>query len=113
MKPGLFLKSEAGVHFRHRPLGIHAEASSGNSRKTSPQDLNISKFLCFRARRHRFDPLNHLTRTGRSSKQEQAFFNQKGFTTDATGDVDASAELERTRKEGKIREAEHSRRHGG
>jgi hypothetical protein len=45
--------------------------------------------------------------------QEQAFFNQKGFTTDAMGDVDASAELERTRKEAKIREAEHSRRQGG
>jgi hypothetical protein len=45
--------------------------------------------------------------------QEQAFFNQKGFTTDTMGEVDASAELERNRKEGRIREDEHRRRHGG
>jgi hypothetical protein len=46
-------------------------------------------------------------------RQEQAFFNQKGFATDTMGEVDASAELERNRKEGRIREDEHRRRHGG
>jgi hypothetical protein len=46
-------------------------------------------------------------------RQEQAFFNQKGFATDAMGEVDASAELERNRREGKAREDEHRRRHGG
>jgi hypothetical protein len=46
-------------------------------------------------------------------RQEQAFFNQKGFATDPMGEVDASAELERNRRDGRAREDEHRRRHGG
>jgi hypothetical protein len=43
-------------------------------------------------------------------EEDQAFFNQKGFVTDAMPSVDVSESLEKTQKQARVREAEDEAR---
>jgi hypothetical protein len=45
--------------------------------------------------------------------EDQAFFKEEGFVTNAFDEVNVNEELKRTAREAKSREDEHEKRHGG